>query len=237
MTRPEKIGAFFDVDGTLLGPPSLEWRFIAFLLARDELATHHIARWLVHFARTLVSDPREATLGNKHYLGGLHASLVSDWEQSLTNDPLAWCADTVERMRWHWTQGHRVFLVSGTLDCLAHVMRRQLPGPVEVSSTQLEVLRGRWTGRIVGAHLSGNEKGRVVRSLAARFGVSLWDSYAYGNSISDLPMLDAVGQPTAVNPPGRLRQIASKEGWPICDGRLAAAQGVSRLRLAARQAR
>jgi HAD superfamily hydrolase (TIGR01490 family) len=237
MTRPEKIGAFFDVDGTLLGPPSLEWRFIAFLLARDELATHHIARWLVRFGQTLVSDPRDATLGNKHYLGGLRTSLVSDWEQSLTSYPLRWYGDAIERMRWHGTRGHRVFLVSGTLDCLANVMRPQLPGPVEVSATQLEVLSGHWTGRIVGVHLSGSEKGRVVRSLAAQFSVSLWDSYAYGNSIRDLPMLDAVGQPTAVNPRGRLRRIAFEEGWPICDWRLAAEQRVSRLELAAREAR
>ena len=234
---PEKIGAFFDLDGTLLGPPSLEWRFIAFLLARDELVTRDIARWLVHFAKTIVADRRGATVGNKHYLGGLRASLAAEWEQSLADETPLFYTAARERMTWHWGQGHRVFLVSGTLDCLADVLARRLPGPVGTVATQLEVRQGCWTGRISGAHLSGEEKGRAVRNLAARFGLSLWQSYAYGNSMSDLPMLDSVGRRVAVNPPARLRQIASSEGWPVCDWRPAAPTPLARLDLAAKELR
>jgi len=237
MTPPEKIGAFFDLDGTLIGPPSLEWRFLAFLLARDELATRDIARWVVHFLKGIVPDPRGATLGNKHYLSGLRTSLLADWEQSLADHAFPCYTAALERMRWHWSQGHRVFLVSGTLDCLAEVLARQLSGPVEISATRLEVREGRWTGHIAGAHVSGEEKGRVVRKLAGRFGLSLWDSYAYGNSTSDLPMLDSVGGRVAVNPPTRLRRIAWSEGWSICDWRPANGTPVSRLELAAREAR
>lgn len=237
MTAPEKIGAFFDVDGTLVRPPSLEWRFVAFLLARDELATRDIARWLVHFAKTTVPDPRSATVGNKRYLAGLRASLAADWEKSLADRVPPFYAAALERMTWHRSEGHRVFLVTGTLDCLAQAMARQLPGPVEVCATQLEVREGCWTGRIAGAHLSGEEKGRAVRNLAARRGLSLWDSYAYGNSTRDLPMLDSVGRRVAVNPPPRLRQIASSEGWPICDWKPAPGTPVSRWPQAAREAR
>jgi HAD superfamily hydrolase (TIGR01490 family) len=237
MTTPGKIGAFFDVDGTLLSPPSLEWRFIAFLLAREELATRDIARWIVHFSKTIVHDPRGATFGNKRYLRGRRASLADEWEQSLVDTAPPCYTAALERMLWHWGEGHRVFFVSGTLDCLADAIARQLPGPVEVRATQLEVRGGFWTGRIAGAHLSGEEKGRVVRSLAARFGLSLWDSYAYGNSTSDLPMLDSVGRRVAVNPRARLRRIALSEGWPICDWRLTTAVRICRLELAARDAR
>jgi len=237
MTRREKIGAFFDVDGTVVAPPSLEWRFIGFLLAQDELTTRHIARWLVHFAKTVVPDPRGAAVLNKRYLGGLRASLADDWEQSLADDGPPCYGAALERMRWHWSEGHRVFLVSGTLDCLAEVLARQLSGPVEIAATQLEVRGGCWTGQIAGAHLSGDEKGRAVRNLAARFGLSLWDSYAYGNSMSDLPMLDSVGQRVAVNPRRRFRRIASSEGWPISDGRLAMPTPCCPLELASRGAR
>jgi HAD superfamily hydrolase (TIGR01490 family) len=237
MITPEKIGAFFDVDGTVVSPPSLEWRLIAFLLAHDELATRDIGRWLVHFAKRIAPDPRGATIANKRYLSGLRVSLAADWGQSLAEDAPPCYTAAVERMRWHWAQGHRVFLVSGTLDCLLEVLARRLPGPVELSATQLEVRRGCWTGRIVGAHLSGEEKGRVVRNLAARFSLSLWQSYAYGNSTTDLPMLDSVGRRVAVNPPARLRRIAASEGWPICDWRPVAQTPVTGLELAAREAR
>jgi len=217
MTTPKRIGAFFDVDGTLLSPPSLEWRFLAFLLARDELSTRDIVRWSVRFAKTIVSDPRGATVGNKRYLSGLRASLAEEFEQSLAGNTLPLYLAALERMTWHGSQGHRVFLITGTLDCLAGAVARQLPGPVEIAATELEVRRGRWTGEIVGTHRSGEEKGRTARNLAGRFGLSLWESYAYGNSIGDLPMLDSVGRRVVVNPPARLRQIAASEGWQVCD--------------------
>ena len=65
--------------------------------------------------------------------------------------------------------------------------------------------------------MSGEAKARAIRGLAARFGLALWDSYAYGNSVSDLPMLDSVGHRVAVNPRSRLRRIARSEGWQSCD--------------------
>jgi hypothetical protein len=45
MNAARKIGAFFDLDGTLLAAPSLEWRFIGYLLERDEITTVNVARW------------------------------------------------------------------------------------------------------------------------------------------------------------------------------------------------
>ncbi|MGA6961913.1 MAG: hypothetical protein WBY38_21055, partial [Candidatus Acidiferrales bacterium] len=61
MTAPQQnIAAFFDLDGTLLPPPSLEWRFIGYLLERDEIASAHVARWLGYFAKTILRDPHSA---------------------------------------------------------------------------------------------------------------------------------------------------------------------------------
>ena len=47
----EKIGAFFDLDGTLLAAPSLEWSFVTYLASRDEIGVANVARWLAHAAR------------------------------------------------------------------------------------------------------------------------------------------------------------------------------------------
>lgn len=215
-SSPERIGAFFDLDGTLLPRPSLEWRFIAYLLAREEMGGAEIGRWLARCAKTLLLDPRSATRGNKVYLAGLRESLAADWQDSLAPGSPQFFAAGIERMAWHLAQGHRVFLVSGTLEPLARAAARHLPGPVEVCATLLETRGGCWTGRIAGAHVSGEAKGRAVRSLAARFGLALWESYAYGNSVADLPMLDAVGRRVAVNPRAGLRRIARREDWESC---------------------
>jgi HAD superfamily hydrolase (TIGR01490 family) len=215
-SAPERIGAFFDLDGTLLPPPSLEWRFVAYLLAREEMGGAEIGRWLAHSAKSVLRDPRGATSGNKMYLAGLRESLAVDWHDSLAPGAPRFFPAGIERMVWHLAQGHRVFLVSGTLEPLARAVARHLPGYVEVCATPLETRAGRWTGRIAGAHMSGEAKGRAVRSMAARFGLALWESYAYGNSVTDLPMLDAVGRRVAVNPRGRLRRIARREGWESC---------------------
>ena len=64
--------------------------------------------------------------------------------------------------------------------------------------------------------MSGETKVHAIRSLAARCSLSLWESYAYGNSASDLPMLDAVGRRVAVNPRAGLRRIARREEWESC---------------------
>jgi len=236
---PEKVGAFFDLDGTLVAPPSLEWQFLGYLLGCDAIGGVEIGRWLGQCATNLFRDPLAATTGNKMHLAGLRESLVADWANSVAPDSLRLFPAGVERIGWHFAQGHRVFLISGTLRPLAEVLAWRLPGPVEICATNLEARGGNWTGRLDGEHMSGEAKARTVRSLAARLGLALWDSHAYGNSVSDLPMLDSVGHRVAVNPSGRLRRIARREGWRSCDWAepvATSAKGPAR-RLSARAAR
>jgi HAD superfamily hydrolase (TIGR01490 family) len=237
LSAAEKIGAFFDLDGTLAAPPSLEWRFIAFLLARDELPTCAITRWLIHFAKKIAFDPHGAIWENKQYLCGLPTRLADDWESSLARRGPPLYAPALERMGWHWAEGHRVFLISGTLGPLARAVARQLPGPVDVRATEVEIRDGCWTGRLARSHLRGSAKARAVRNLAAECGLSLWDSYAYGNSTSDLPMLDSVGRRFAVNPHAGLRRIAASEGWPTYEWRTLASGRPIAGGLRAREAR
>lgn len=227
MTPPAQVAAFFDLDGTLLPPPSLEWRFIAWLAARDAIDGGHLARWLARFARNIWHDPYAATFENKFYLGGLRESLATDWEGSLAPDSLRCFASGIERIAWHHAQGHRVFLVSGTLEPLAGAAARLLPGTIEACASELEARDGRWTGRLAGEHLRGEAKARAIRRLAARHDLDLAESYAYGNCLADLPMLEAVGHPIAVNPEVGLERIACSESeirnrgaaprdWRVC---------------------
>jgi alcohol-forming fatty acyl-CoA reductase len=213
MSPSGKIGAFFDIDGTLLPSPSLEWRFIAYLLSY-EMEVRDVTRWLGAFAKTFLRDPRAATSGNKRYLSGMRMSLIADWENALAPDAPRFFAAGIERIAWHVAQGHQVFLVSGTLEPLANIVARHLPGRVEVRATKLETRNGQWTGRLAGEHLGFEEKARTVQSLAAQHDLQLDECYAYGNRIADLGMLQLVGHPVAVNPRGRLVRIAQSMVTP-----------------------
>ncbi len=215
MTSPAKIGAFFDLDGTLLPAPSLEWRFIAWLLARDEISGRNLTRWLGQCAREILRDRTAALDGNKLYLAGLPSSLVNEWVRSIELNPPAFCTDGIARLLWHYAQGHRVILVSGTLAPLARKLARHLPCPVDVCATELDALDGLWTGWLAGDHMSGWAKARAAVAQAALHGLDLSRSFAYGNDASDIPMLELAGHRLAVNPTVDLSRSARQQGWRI----------------------
>ena len=89
-----------------------------------------------------------------------------------------------------------------------------LLGASEVIASQMEVADGRYTGEMV-FWAYGEAKASQVRELAARRGYRLRDCYAYSDSVTDLPMLEAVGHPRAVNPDRALRRIARERQWPV----------------------
>jgi phosphoserine phosphatase len=76
------------------------------------------------------------------------------------------------------------------------------------------VRSGRYTGEIE-LYLYGEQKALAARSVAAARGYRLADCRAYSDSITDLPLLEVVGHPTAVNPDRALRRVAEERGWPI----------------------
>ena len=237
MTAPQQnIAAFFDLDGTLLPPPSLEWRFIGYLLARNEISRAQVAAWLAHFAKTILRNPQEAIEENKYYLAGINTSLANDWERKLpptsaNEDSLPLFARGLQRVAWHHAQGHQVFLITGTLAPLAQILAKriaaQTQAPIEIQATQLEVNRHgwhshswlcsseKWTGRRTTQHMSNKAKAEALKAAAATHKINLAQSYAYGNTASDIPMLETVAYPQAVNPSNRLAQIAKKLHWPI----------------------
>jgi phosphoserine phosphatase len=76
-----------------------------------------------------------------------------------------------------------------------------------------EVVDGAYTGKVLRA-AHGEGKARALRELADAEGLDLSASTAYSDSYSDVPFLEAVGHPVAVNPDRRLRRIARLRGWP-----------------------
>jgi HAD superfamily hydrolase (TIGR01490 family) len=215
MNAARKIGAFFDLDGTLLAPPSLEWRFIGYLMERDEIRTVNVARWIARSAGTFLSNGHRSVLANKYYLAGIQESVVGEWKKTIAPGSLPLLIEGINRMRWHLESGHRVVLITGTLAPLARALARHLPCGVEIRATELEMKNGRFSGRLSGAHLSFEQKVRVMRKEAARSGLDLSKSFAYGNEMSDAGMLEAVGHPAAVNASWRLDRKARRRRWTV----------------------
>jgi HAD superfamily hydrolase (TIGR01490 family) len=91
-----------------------------------------------------------------------------------------------------------------------------LIGADQVVATRMVVEAGRYTGEIE-FYAYGEHKAAQMRRLAADHGYDLQECYAYSDSVTDLPMLLAVGHPTAVNPDRGLRREAVARGWPILD--------------------
>jgi phosphoserine phosphatase len=79
----------------------------------------------------------------------------------------------------------------------------------------MSVENGRYTGELAEGPPTGEARAMVMQAYADAEGLSLEESVAYADSASDLPMLEAVGFPVAVNPETRLAAIARKRGWLV----------------------
>jgi len=89
----------------------------------------------------------------------------------------------------------------------------------DIIATQFAYNGGIFEGRLIGQAVYSRNKCDIVRTYAERSGIDLHYCAFYSDSIHDLPLLEAVGSPVAVNPDWRLRRVARKRGWPIKDFR------------------
>jgi HAD superfamily hydrolase (TIGR01490 family) len=112
----------------------------------------------------------------------------------------------------HRSVGRDVVLVSSSGDEMVRPIG-ELLGITDIIATRMVVEDGRYTGEVE-FYAAGANKANAVRELAAERGYDLADSYAYSDSISDVPLLEAVGHPTAVNPDRALRRLAAERSWP-----------------------
>jgi len=115
----------------------------------------------------------------------------------------------------HRAQGHVVALVSASTQYVVRPMANHLGIAGQYVCTHLESENGRFTGRASEPVCYGAGKVVWAQRFAAKYNVDLTASYFYTDSISDLPLLEQVGNPVAVNPDPRLRRLAQKRGWPI----------------------
>jgi HAD superfamily hydrolase (TIGR01490 family) len=129
----------------------------------------------------------------------------------------------IRRVREHRAAGHRTVLITGALDVVIEPLRPLFDDVVCASlGTELDHDGRRvLTGQLDAVPPTTEARARILADYCAAEGLSLAQSVAYADSSSDLPMLEAVGFPVAVNPEPRLASIARKRGWLVEDFRTA----------------
>ena len=110
--------------------------------------------------------------------------------------------------------GLRQVVITGALDLSVKPLMKHL-GITEFVTNRLEFVNGVATGRLLPPVMAAATKASWIRTYTERENISLSDSYAYTDSMSDLPMLSIVGHPAVINPDMRLRQTALHHDWPI----------------------
>jgi HAD superfamily hydrolase (TIGR01490 family) len=124
--------------------------------------------------------------------------------------------EALDLMELHRSEDRRIYIVSSSPEEVVRPLAAHF-GISGVIATRAEVDDGgRYTGELE-FYCYGDQKAEAVRQLAERVGIDLARSYAYTDSITDLPMLEAVGNPVAVNPDRDLRRAAEDRGWPVRD--------------------
>jgi HAD superfamily hydrolase (TIGR01490 family) len=127
-------------------------------------------------------------------------------------DPIVY-DEAVSLIAEHKATGRDVVIVSTSGEEVVAPIGAMV-GADEVVASQMVIEDGKYTGEIA-TYRYGPGKAQAIRELAEARGYDLAQCYAYSDSVTDLPMLEAVGHPTVVNPDRALRRVAVERGWPV----------------------
>jgi len=216
---PERCLAAFDLENTLVASNVVE--------SYTWLATRHLpAGERARFAaRVLAAAPALAAVDRRdrgdflrsfyrRYDGAPVDALRRDGRELFHDYLLAKSFPAgIARVRRHRALGHRTVLITGALDFVVDALR---PLFDEVVCAELGVdADGRVDGRLVRLPPTGEARALVLSEYAETLGLDLADAVAYADSASDLPLLECVGFPVAVNPEAKLATIARRRGWHV----------------------
>lgn len=212
--------AFFDLDKTVIAQASM----VAFgrpLLREGMISRRLLLRGLWSH---LLFQRFGADEAKMHKVREQALRITRGWEQARINaivrealieviEPIVF-EEALELIRDHQHQGRRVFIVSASPEEIVAPLAEYLGVDEAIASRARLDGDGRYTGE-VDFYSYGPYKAEAMREIAQRDGIDLSVSYAYSDSVTDLPMLEAVGHPTAVNPDRELTRIAEEHGWEI----------------------
>jgi fatty acyl-CoA reductase len=222
--RPDLTGgpetlAVFDLDGTLVSSTVVEsylWlRLSSAPRGRVPRELAALARHAPGWIRAERSDRgRLIREVYTRYAGADPEQLARLVDEEVGDQLLSRVSSAgLRRLRAHRAAGHRTVLLTGAVDV---IVRPLLPLFDEVVTAQLAIGDdGLCTGRLASPPLVGEARAAWLRFTAPRIGANLRTSFGYADSLSDLPMLQSVGQPVAVNPDLPLGRYAARHRWPV----------------------
>ena len=224
-TGRSDVLAVFDVDGTLVETNVVEYFFYMRLRAQP------LEEWPAFMARMLRQAPRWLYL-ERRSRAEFQRSFYREYDgldpkimKQLGREALDAVTlrriypEGMRRIREHKRAGHRVLLLTGALDVVVEPLAALLE--VEVDCAHLLIKDGRLTGDLESPPPAGEARAALLEDYAERNGIVLGESFAYADSLSDLPMLEMAGTPVAVNPDARLSQMAGQRGWRVERWRMA----------------
>lgn len=209
--------ALFDLDRTLVRVNTTSWyvrhrRDIGQATWRDSA---RMAVWLARYTVGMIDAQAVAEKALAAFEGESEASMIDDCVRCYAKYIQQHVSEAGRAaVAKHRAAGDLVAIVTGTTPYAAQPVAREL-GIEHLVCSRLEVAEGLFTGKVHKPLAYGDGKVVLTEQLAAQHGFALADAAFYTDSITDLPLLERVRQPVAVNPDPRLRRIATKRGWPI----------------------
>ena len=216
-----RSAAFFDLDRTVIATSSATAfsgpLFKRGLITRKDVLRASYAQFLF---LTAGADQKQS-----ERIRIFLSSLIAGWDVAQVDQTVAETlhelitpnvyAEALELIQDHQQAGRDVVVVSASGQALVEPIADML-GADRVIATQLAVEDGKYTGEIT-YYAHGDNKATAINELAARHGYNLAASWAYSDSVTDVPMLEAVGHPVAVNPDKALRRYAAEKDWTVRD--------------------
>jgi fatty acyl-CoA reductase len=215
---PERQLAAFDLENTLIASNVVA--SYAFLATRrlpvDERVRFTLAM-LAEGPSLLALDRKDRTdflrMFYRRYDGAPVDQITEDSAEMFSRLIIAKSFPAaIRRVREHKAAGHRTVLITGALD---FVVKPLAPLFDDIIAAEMSSSDGTYDGELRNTPPTGETRAQVLMDYAASHGLDLAETVAYADSTSDLPMLEAVGFPVAVNPETRLATLARKRGWLV----------------------
>ena len=203
MTDP-RAAAFFDLDRTLMsGSSGAQFGRAAFrsgLVSRRQMT-----RWAIEHVRFRLRGASDRDT----------EALVEEVRDLLAGILPRIYPQMLHEVRSHQDAGRPAFIVSAASHGVVGLLAEVLDMEGGIGSRYEVDAEGNYTGEIVGGLNYGALKIGPMRRFADEHGLDLETSWAYSDSISDVPMLELVGNPVAVNPDAELLALARERGWQV----------------------
>jgi len=212
--------AFFDLDRTLISGASV-FPFAVEAWRAGMVSNAEIGRWTVAaiafklFGDTDSERPDEIRTQFLGRVEGISVTKLAEVAREVLPRLSARVRPESRKLvKMHADAGRETWIVSASPQEIVDPLAESL-GMAGALGTRARVADGHYTAELDGPFVYGAGKALAVTKLAADRGYDLSQSYAYTDSISDLPMLEQVGHPVAVNPDRELQEIAHERGWPV----------------------